>query len=94
MLRDKSKSQIKDFYGSIVNLCSGALRKQEEMEKEDGSNRKEIDQFERIATEIRRQHDLVTKTDESLETQQLRESQWLSLNGPSSDACNRSARIR
>jgi len=64
------------------------------MEKEDGSNRKEIDQFERIATEIRRQHDLVTKTDESLETQQLRESQWLSLNGSSSDVCDRSAPIR
>jgi hypothetical protein len=64
------------------------------MEKEDGSNRKEIDQFERIATEIRRQHDLVTKTDESLETQQLRESQWLSLNGTSCDVCTRSARIR
>ena len=53
---------------SQANEVGKKERKPEEMEKEDSNNRKEIDQFERVASEIRRQHDLVTKTDESLET--------------------------
>jgi hypothetical protein len=51
-----------------VNQENTKERKQEEMAGEDCGTRKEIDQFEYIAAEIKRQHDLVTKIDDSLET--------------------------